>query len=379
LFDVCVVGLGRVGLPLALVAARAGLVVAGAERDEAVRALAAGERSSPEPGLDALVREVVQTGRLTVLAAPVPAKTSVVCVGTPLGPDHTADLQDLDQALAQLEGVAPEDGLILLSVTVPVGTTERAARSLRQRAPDRLVACCPERVLPGDLLRELVELPRLAGGVDEASTQAAARWLSLWARGPVLQMSSRMAELAKLVENAARDVELALTNTVAEVARHHGLDPYELRQVVNHHPRVKLLLPGIGVGGHCLPVDPWFLISEDPEDTALLRVAREVNEGVTERWIERIAQEAAGRSLGLLGLTYKPDTDDLRHSPALHVARALSARLDVVVHDPYVQVEDLRMAPLDEVLQRELVVKLVAHRDYASLRGRPKLLDLCGG
>jgi UDP-N-acetyl-D-mannosaminuronic acid dehydrogenase len=379
---VCVVGLGRVGLPLALLAARAGMTVTGAERDPSVRALARGERSSPEPGLDALVREVAQTGRLAVGEAPVAARTSAVCVGTPLGPDRTADLQDLDAALAQLDAVAPPDGLILLSVTVPVGTTERAAGRLRQRAPGRQVACCPERVLPGDLLREMVELPRLAGGVDEASTEAAARWLERLVQGPVLRVSSRMAELAKLLENAARDVELALAHTAAEAARRHGLDPHELRAVVNHHPRVKLLVPGPGVGGHCLPVDPWFLVSEDPDGTALLRVAREVNDAVTERWIERIAQAAAGRRLGLLGLTYKPDTDDVRHSPALRIAQALAERFDVVVHDPYVQIEGLPMAPLPEVLQRELVVLLVAHREYralgAVLAGRA-VIDTCGG
>jgi UDP-N-acetyl-D-mannosaminuronic acid dehydrogenase len=364
---VCVVGLGRVGLPLALVAARAGLVVAGAERDEGVRALARGERTSPEPGLDELVQQVLLTGRLTVGPAPVAACTSVVCVGTPLGQDRTADLRDLDMALEQLDEVAPEDGLVLLSATVPVGTTERAAQRLREHAPGRLVACCPERVLPGDLLRELVQTPRLAGGVDEASTEAAARWLGQWATGPVLRVSSRMAELAKLVENAARDVELALAHTVADLARRHELDPHELRRIVNHHPRVKLLVPGVGVGGHCLPVDPWFLVSGG--EPALLALAREVNDAVPGRWVERITAAAGQRRrIGLLGLTYKPDTDDLRHSPALQIARALAERFEVVAHDPHVtDVEGVRLGSLGEVLQCELVVRLVAHRAYQGL------------
>lgn len=387
LADVCVVGLGRVGLPIALLAARAGHRVVGAERDVEMRSLARGERDSPEPGLRDLAISVRDSARLTVSEHISAARTVVVCVGTPLRGDCEADLSDLAAVVHQVDEIAPPDALVLIASTVPVGTTERIASQLRARAPARKVACCPERVLPGDLLKEMIESPRLAGGVDPVSTEAAAHWLSTIVSGPIERVDSRTAELAKLVENAARDVQLALAHTAAALAKRFGIDPHTLRTVVNHHPRVHLLVPGIGVGGHCLPVDPWFLVSAARAETALLRVAREINDRVPEHWIEEITSTVEALSLarptiGLLGLSYKPDTDDVRQSPALAIARALSLRFDVYAHDPYLrEIEGVRLAPLQVVLGCDLVALLVAHREYRGISGGEHCrvwLDCCG-
>ena len=384
--DVCVVGLGRVGLPTALLAARAGMSVIGAERDPELRARieAPPEHPSPEPGLDDLAREVARSGRLRVVARPEAARTTVVCVGTPVGSDRRPDLSDLDAALDAVDAVAPPDGLVVLASTVPVGATARAAGRLRARAPARLVACCPERVMPGRLVEEMRSAPRIAGGVDAASTDAAVAWLRSFSSGPVQATTSRAAELTKLVENASRDVDLAFAHTVASLAERYELDAHEIVALASQHPRVRLLSPGIGVGGHCIPVDPWFLVADAPEQTRLLSLAREINDAVPEHWVSAIASRARqGDRVGLLGLAYKPETDDLRASPALQIARSLARRFEVLVHDPYAQPPpDLRRGALDEVLACDLVVLLVAHSAYAALGARlppERRLDCCRG
>ncbi|MEZ4238045.1 MAG: nucleotide sugar dehydrogenase [Myxococcota bacterium] len=378
----CVVGLGRVGLPTAALAAVHGDRVVGVDRAAAVReAVRQGRVGAAEPGLEALVARALHLG-LTVAEAAVPADVTVLCVPTPLGP-HGADLADLDDAVSAVVRVAPPDGLVLVASTVPVGTTERVAAQL----PGRAVAYCPERVLPGDALREMTENPRVVGGVDPAAGERAAAWLRGWVRGPVERTDARTAELAKLVENAARDVEVALANTVAGLAEALGVDAARLHRIVGQHPRVRLLAPGIGVGGHCLPVDPWFAIGAAPAQTALLRTAREVNEAVTTSWAERIAaaaRRAGARRIGLLGLAYKPDTDDLRHAPALRIARALQAEFDVVAADPWVtgaEVEGIPVRSVDEVVACDVVALLVAHTALLGVQvpADRVRIDACGG
>lgn len=363
----CVVGLGRVGLPTAVTLARAGHGVIGVDRDPAVlRAVAEGEGGATEPGLADALREQLASGRLRVTETPGPAAVTLICVGTPIDADRHAVLDDLYAAVDAVSVGVPPDGLVVIGSTVPVGTTDTIAARLRIGRPGVRVACCPERVLPGDALRELRENPRVVGGVDDESTRVAADWLSTWACGPIDRVDARTAELAKLVENAARDVELALAHTVRAIAERHGVDPERLRAIVNRHPRVRLLEPGIGVGGHCLPVDPWFLVEAAPAETALLRLAREVNDAVPAQWVAKIARMASdrpGARIGLVGLTYKPDTDDARNAPALEIARALSVDHDVLAWDPFVEHADgVRLGTEDEVRGREIVVVLVGHR-----------------
>lgn len=384
----CVVGLGRVGLPTAALIARAGARVHGCDADPEVLArIRDGVAGDDEPGLGALVRHAVRRGMLTVSASAAPAETTVLCVPTPVDGAHRPDLGALWAAVEAIDPVVPPDGLVVVASTVPVGTTDAVARRLRRDHPARRVACCPERVLPGDAVREMRVNPRLAGGVDPESAAAAAAWLAGWAEGPIDRVDARTAELVKLVENGARDVALAYAHTVAAVAEVHGLDPAAVRALANRHPRVSLLSPGIGVGGHCLPVDPWFLADGAPDATELVRVARRVNDAVPGRWVDRIAAVADGlgaRAIGLLGLAYKPGTDDVRGAPAVEIARALAERFEVVAADPRVRaVDGIEVAPVAQALACPVVVLLVAHPELVAARASvppgARVIDACGG
>ena len=372
------VGLGHVGLPTAVHFAEAGRRVVGVDVDEGRLEALRCRVALAEPGLDTALEGALQSGRLTLSSEPGPADAYIVCVPTPLGPNHTADLRALYDAVDAIGRVAAAGALLVIGSTVPVGTTEAVAR----RAPDLRVACCPERVLPGDTLRELVANDRLVGGVDAAATQAAC---ALWegvVDGAVVPTTARAAELAKLVENAARDVQIALAHTMSDVAQAHAVDPDLLWSLVQRHPRVSLLEAGIGVGGHCLPVDPWFLVASAPQQTALLRAARAINDQRPSRIVEDLRLRLPKNDrIAILGLTYKPDVADLRHAPALQIARALSREYDVVVTDPLVPIPpDLPAASLQDALQCRVLVILVAHTAYRGLVVQPgqEVHDLVG-
>ncbi|MCB9689603.1 MAG: nucleotide sugar dehydrogenase [Alphaproteobacteria bacterium] len=367
-----VVGLGRVGLPTAALLASAGHRVIGVERDPALREAVLGRTAgAAEPGL----RELLDGVAIEVVERPVPAGVYVLCVGTPVR-DGAADLGDLFAAASEVDRFAPEGALVIVESTVPVGTTDLLAG----KHPRLAWVVAPERVLPGDALREIASNDRVVGGPPEAAARAA-RLLRSICSGRVEVVDARTAELAKLVENASRDVELAFANTVAALAESFGVALPQLLEVVRRHPRVRLLQPGIGVGGHCLPVDPWFLIEARPDLADLLRAARSINDAVPATWVERIARHPG--TIGLLGLSYKPDTDDRRASPALSIARTLAETRDVLVHDPHGTEADLRSGSLDEVLARDVVVHLVAHRAYRGLRARVRrgavVVDAAGG
>jgi len=369
------VGLGRVGLPTAVLLARSGARVVGVDSDAAVRERVAAGDGGVEPGLSAALRQALASGHLRVSARIEAAPAYVVCVPTPLR-DGAADLGALTAATEEIASVLPPQATVLVESTVPVGTTEAIARRLRERHGDVRVACCPERVWPGDALREIATNDRVVGGVDRESGAAAAAVLRRYVTGRIDHASVRTAEIVKLVENASRDVALAFSHTVARVAERWGLDPLEVRALANRHPRVSLLEPGIGVGGHCLPVDPWFLVAAAPEDTALLRAARETNDAVPARVAERLLREIPeGAAVALLGLAYKPDVDDLRNAPAVAIALALAARRDVVVCDPLVPAASmdrlgLRCVTLEQALERPTVALLVPHQLFASVPGR---------
>jgi UDP-N-acetyl-D-mannosaminuronic acid dehydrogenase len=370
---VCVVGLGRVGLPTAALAAAAGHHVIGVDRDPHQLARVRGGGAGDEPGL----AELLAAHPIEVGSRVVPADAYVVCVGRPAdaGGEGPAGA-DVAAALAEVAQVAPPGALCVLEGTVPVGTTD----ALVAAWPGLRVVVAPERVLPGRALAEIRDNPRLVGGPPSA-VGAAAALMSSWVRGPITQVDARTAELCKLVENASRDVAIAFANTVAALARRHGVDGAQLRALANQHPRVSLLAPGIGVGGPCLPVDPWLLVDPDAPEP-LLVAARRVNDGVPALAAARVDRERG--TIGVLGLGYKPDVGDTRRSPAVEVVRALAHR-DVVAHDPHVggPVEGITLVPLAEVLRRDVVVRLVAHRAFdgwetAAARSACTL-DLSGG
>lgn len=348
--DVVILGLGHVGLPLAAVISSTHRVWGVDPRGEAVF-----DAVDLEPGL----AEAVAGIQLGEPAAAV--DVGIIAVPTPLGPAG-ADLSAVQAATARLIPWMRPDGLVLLASTCPVGTLASLS------VPSTMaLATLPERGMPGRMLAEMTGAPRLVGGRDAASSDRAVAFVQTWCDGPVHAVAAEEAELAKLVENSWRDLSIAFANQVATAAEALGLHGARVLQLASTHPRVQLAQAGIGVGGHCLPVDPHFL----PASVTLARAARAANEARTAWMVARIREAAKGRSVGCLGLAYKPDTADARNAPAVAIVKALGA----LAYDPHVQVPGVRQGRLADVLACGLVVKLVAHTAFA---GIDVALDLTG-
>ena len=345
--EVCVLGLGYVGLPTASLFANAGFRVLGVDLDEAIVAqLSSGKTRLEEAGLATLVSAAVQSGNLVAATRPEPSETFIICVPTPVTAEKKVDLSAVEAASRAILPHLRAGNLVILESTSPVGTTRRVvggilAGSGLQAGRDFDLCYCPERVLPGNTLSELVNNDRIIGG---QTPPAAVRAQALYERliqGKIYLTDDRSAEMCKLMENIYRDVNIALANVFARVSEEAGIDAWRAIELANHHPRVNILKPGPGVGGHCIPVDPWFLVESFPRHTALLREAREVNDGQSRRILERIMQLGklgAGDKLAILGAAYKADIDDPRESPALLLAdRARERGLLVAIHDPLVE------------------------------------------
>lgn len=406
---VSVIGLGYVGLPTAAMFASRGLSVIGVDvKEEAVARVRAGEAHFVEPDLDIVMRAVVTAGNLRAVNVPEPADAFLIAVPTPIREDRTADLSAVESALDSIAPVLKRGDLVIIESTCPVGTTARAAERLRRARPDLslpdaapeasdiLLTYCPERILPGQTLRELVDNGRTFGGLDRRSALAARDLYTLFARGPMRLTTAPTAELSKLVENAFRDVNVAFANELSTVCEALGLDVWSVIDLANLHPRVNILAPGPGVGGHCIPVDPWFIHEALPQQTPLIRTAREVNDAKPRQVAERVAAVAdryRDPTIALLGLTYKPNVDDLRESPALQVARDLARRKvgRLLVVEPHVAdlPEGLASHPRVEAVtlqeataQADIVVVLVAHNRFRALDrgalGHKILIDTVG-
>jgi UDP-N-acetyl-D-mannosaminuronic acid dehydrogenase len=396
-YDVCVMGLGYVGLPTAAVLATRGRRVAGVDlRADVLDTINAGQVHIVEPELDALVRAAVAAGSLRALPSPPRAQTFLICVPTPFREGHQPDLRHVEAATRALVPALRPGNLVVLESTVPPTTTRGLVAGVLAEAGlvagrDVFVAHAPERVLPGAVIREVVENARVVGGVTEACTEAAARFYESFVRGEVHRCRAETAELVKLSENAYRDVNVAYANELANVCERLGLDAWEVIGLANQHPRVEILRPGPGVGGHCIAVDPWFIVATAPEDTPLIRAAREVNDGRPGRVVARVAELAERFKrprIACLGLTYKPNIDDVRESPALGVVRSLQATLDaeLLVVEPHLRVcpiEGLELHEAEAALrQADIVVILVAHRQFQRLPRelftRPSVIDTVG-
>jgi UDP-N-acetyl-D-mannosaminuronic acid dehydrogenase len=396
---ICVMGLGYIGLPTASLLATKGLRVHGVDvRDEIVATINRGDIHIVEPELDVLVRSAVHSGNLVASLEPVASDIFVLAVPTPFAEEHRPDLTYVDAATDAIAPYLEAGNLVILESTSPVGTTERVAERLMSARPDLAsaggrgfyVAHCPERVLPGHILRELVDNDRIVGGVDPVSAEVAAEFYRTFVSGEVLVTDARTAELAKLTENSFRDVNIAFANELSVVCGALDVDVWEVIALANRHPRVQILNPGPGVGGHCLAVDPWFIVSSAPDEARLIRTAREVNVA-KEEWVVRRVLDRATRFrkpvIACLGLAYKPDIDDLRESPALHVTAALQRALpdsEVLAVEPNLdELEGFELVSLDEALSRaDMVVGLVAHTPFRRLE-RSKLqekvvIDACG-
>ena len=356
---VCVVGLGYIGLPTAAIIARAGCPVLGLDVSEHVVAtINRGEIHIEEVDLDGLVRGVVQRKLLRASTQIEPADVFVIAVPTPFAKDglHTPDVSYVMNAATQVAAVIKAGDTVILESTSPVGTTE-AMRDLMaglrpdlkfpgttRETPDVSIAYCPERVLPGRILEELTNNDRSIGGITPRCARKALAFYKRFVRGACITTDARSAEMTKLVENAYRDVNIAFANELSMVADRMGLDVWEVIRLANRHPRVNILQPGPGVGGHCIAVDPWFIVHGAPEDTALIRTARQVNDAKMHHVIERacalIDQHSSLRPdarIACLGLAFKANIDDFRESPArfaaARIARRYGARVDIV--EPY--------------------------------------------
>jgi UDP-N-acetyl-D-mannosaminuronic acid dehydrogenase len=395
---VSIIGLGYVGLPAAAMFAKAGLRVYGVDIDaRIVSAVNAGETHIIEPGLGDLVRQQVQAGRLSASTECMPADAFIIAVPTPFRHDGTHS-PDISYVEAAARGVAPilrAGNLVILESTSPVGTTRHVINVVRAIRPDLKLSLpgsdsesdvdfvySPERVIPGRTMEELVSNDRVIGGITKRASRRAVELYGTFVKGECLVTTDIAAELVKLSENTFRDVNIALANELSMICDHYGIDVWEVIELANRHPRVSILSPGPGVGGHCISVDPWFIVAGVPQLANLIRTAREVND-TKPKYVLELVERAIGAGTGqvaCLGLTYKQDIDDFRESPALEIALQLSAKYvgRVVAVDPFsnmLQQRDPRGRALTivdydaAIANSGVIVSLVAHSEF---RSRPK-------
>lgn len=390
---ICVLGLGYIGLPTASTFATQGLSVVGVDvNPQVVDTLRSGGLHIQEPGLRTLVQAALVSGNLQISGQLQPADAFIIAVPTPFFDDKRADLSFVVSAAEAILPVLRPGNLVVLESTSPPRTTVDLLAPILERSglkagADFHLAYTPERVLPGHILRELIENARVIGGIDRASAEAGRELYSIFVRGEILLTDATTAEMVKLMENTYRDVNIAIANEFSRLAERFGIDIWEAIRLANLHPRVKILRPGSGVGGHCIGVDPWFLVEAAPDITPLIHTARQVNDGQPEYVVALIhkaisgtqsqlvsgSNHLAGKRIALLGLAYKPDVDDLRESPAIEVALRLAALgAEVCAYEPYkpdAQIPGLQMMPsLEAALgDAEVIVLLVAHAPLVSL------------
>ncbi len=382
---ICVVGLGYIGLPTGVVLAQAGAKVTGVDQaSRVVEQVANGRLHFSEPGLAEALAQVVADGALTATQKPVAADVFIVAVPTPFRGDHEPDLTYVEQASRDIAAALTGGELIILESTSPPGTTEAMRDWVASERPDLDVdtldfAHGPERVLPGRILIELVENDRIVGGLTSRATQRAAEVYRMFCAGSVLETSARTAEAVKLVENSYRDVNIAFANELSLIADRLGVDVWEVIELANHHPRVNVLSPGPGVGGHCIAVDPWFLAHSAPDLARLITTARHVNDDKPQHVLDLIGRVdlAEGATIALLGLAFKSNVDDLRGSPAVGIAQSVAQKFSgsvVWAVEPYIDAlppeltdTGIVLVELEKALTADLVVLLVDHDAFADV------------
>jgi UDP-N-acetyl-D-mannosaminuronic acid dehydrogenase len=411
---VCVVGLGYIGLPTAALLAANGFTVRGVDvRDDVVETINQGAIHIHEPDLDVLVKDVVKSGALQAATEPAAADVYILAVPTPFSEGFVPDLSYVEAATRAIAPFLAAGNLVILESTSPVGTTDKIGDWLRELRPDLSIpqaaslrprngasveadagengaeslylAHCPERVLPGQILRELIENDRIVGGIDAASSDKAHDFYSRFVTGEVFRATARAAELAKLSENSFRDVNIAFANELSMICEQLDIDVWEVIALANRHPRVNILQPGPGVGGHCIAVDPWFIVNAAPERAHLIRTAREVNDSKPHHVLDRIREEIhtlkqSGHErpvVACLGLAFKADVDDLRESPAVEIVADLAkehvGRLLAV--EPYVESlpqtlagRGVELVELERALEEaNLLVVLVNHSQFKAV------------
>lgn len=395
---VCFMGLGYIGLPTAIIAAGSGANVIGVDvNPKVVEMTNRGVIHIVEPGLQELCSEVVKTGKLKASGIPEESDVYLVVVPTPFKGNHEPDISYVEAATRMVAPLLKEGDLFVIESTSPVGTTEKMGHLIYALRPELtgkvFIAYCPERVLPGNVIYELVHNDRVIGGLDKESTEKAVQFYSLFVKGTLHRTNARTAEMCKLTENSSRDVQIAFANELSLICDKAGINVWELIELANKHPRVNILQPGSGVGGHCIAVDPYFLTSEFPYESQLISKAREIN-NYKAFWCAEKIENAILRFLldhhrmpvvALMGLAFKPNIDDLRESPAKYIATKVlqrSADTDILIVEPNVHNHPVfKLTPYQEAYARaNIVAFLVAHREFNSLPydGNKVILDFCG-
>lgn len=378
---VCVIGLGYIGLPTASLLGTKGFDVFGVDTSEhVVSTINQGKIHIVEPDLDILVKSAVQSGNLKAGLQPQEADIFILAVPTPFKDDHIPDLSYVEAATRMIAPFVKPGNVVILESTSPVGTTDDiVAKILKEEGHDVgndvYVAHCPERVLPGRILTELVENDRIVGGINEASTEKVVAFYQAFVRGEILATDAKTAELSKLSENSFRDVNIAFANELSLICDQENINVWELIRLANRHPRVNILQPGPGVGGHCIAVDPWFVVARSPEQAKLIRMAREVNDAKPHWVIDKVkasADKFKNPVIGCLGLAFKADVDDLRESPALEIVKEIRRQNigEVLVAEPNLSThKDFDLLPYQQVIKRsDIVLLLVDHRPFKSLK-----------
>ena len=398
---VCVIGLGYIGLPTAALLASNGYEVFGVDLNyHIVETINRGQIHIVEPDLDAFVRSTVTAGKLKAFTKPQAAEIFIICVPTPFHDGDGIPQPNMDYVLSAVRSIGEfikPGNLVILESTSPVGTTEKMASALTDLGIDVSnisIAYCPERVLPGNIMTELVGNDRVVGGLTADASRVAAEFYKTFVRGEVFETDSRTAEMCKLTENSFRDVNIAFANELSMICAKEKIDVWNLIKLANRHPRVNVLQPGTGVGGHCIAVDPWFIIARDPVNTRIIRSAREVNNGKTAWVIEHIKKAIADfieknskpPLVACLGLAFKPDIDDLRESPALQIALNLKEfGHSIVTVEPNIETfDELSLVSLDYALTvADLLIVLVKHKQFLepkikNILRKKATLDFCG-
>lgn len=402
--DVCVVGLGYIGLPTSVLLASNGYRVSGFDKNnEAVKAINSGLPHIVEPGLEDALKRVIANGSFQAYSEVKKSDVYIICVPTPISVSESdaspdPDLSYIKEAISSIGPLIKSGDALILESTSPVGTTKLMAEWLNSMGVDTAnvdIAYCPERVLPGNILHELVHNDRVVGGITKTATKRIATFYKNFVLGEVIETESALAEMCKLTENSFRDLNIAFANELSLICHKEGINVSELIHLANKHPRVNILQPGIGVGGHCIAVDPWFIIARHPVESRLIKMSRNVNLQKTEWVVSEILSEISnfrkivGKSPKVLcmGLSFKPNIDDLRESPALEIARRVGMMdCELSVIEPHISSHDeFGLQPLGEqaIKASDLVVLLVKHKLFSeidilsALEGK-KTLDFCG-
>ncbi len=390
---VSVIGLGYIGLPTAAILANHGIEVIGVDvNKKAVDTINRGKIHIVEPDLEAVVHSAVISGKLKATLTPEKAEAFIIAVPTPFKENHKPDLSYIEAAAKSISPNLEKGNLVILESTSPVGTTEKLVHWLPKL--DLHIAYCPERVLPGHILREIIGNDRIIGGLTLQSAEKAKELYQIFVKGECLITDACTAEMTKLTENAFRDVNIAFANELSLICDRLGINVWKLIKLANRHPRVNILQPGPGVGGHCIAVDPWFIVDSAPELARLIRTSREINDSKPHHILAKVREKMAqmrSPTIACLGLSFKADIDDIRESPAIEIVRELAKeKVNLLVVEPHLEAlpaqlnfPHVKLADTQEALhQANLVLLLVNHRsfshvDRALLKGK-EIIDTRG-